>query len=528
MRSFSFIAKNIGRERYLTYVMGEGMELDEDVLDYCEDNEIDEILNIIYEEDDDYDYLTYDVSGKMTLEKYTEGVIDKEKVFNLLRNVAINMINIKEHAIPLSYILLNKSFMYVDPDTLELEFLYLPVESDASVSMEFKSFVRQLMASLKYNVDEDLAYVGQLLAYINGDKFNLRGLINLTEAMMKDSAIAYGAESDISTSDGAEVISDTSLNAEAEKGAMDFMKDLGEVMETLPEIGDDGEEEEVEAPSTNSEADKKVAAKIQDMIDAETKPEEIKAESKEEPKKESKEEPKVESKEEPKAETKTEVKEEAKTDEKAETKAGDNAEDAKNVDNGSVTLTRPVKVSRAAVLKAAADHVDDEAPVEAAGDAAEQISESSKNQTEKKTDVVEELPDAAKKEGTGSGLLNSLIPGNNNDVVDNTIQGNEGTVIKINPYITRVETGERVMITKPVFKIGKASRGVDFHVGGNGAISRQHAFILHKGDSYYLKDNKSTNHSYVDGKQVEGDEEVLLKNNSTIRLGDEDFTFKLS
>ena len=35
MRSFSFIAKNIGRERYLTYVMGEGMELDEDVLDYC-------------------------------------------------------------------------------------------------------------------------------------------------------------------------------------------------------------------------------------------------------------------------------------------------------------------------------------------------------------------------------------------------------------------------------------------------------------------------------------------------------------
>ena len=102
MRTFSFTAKNYGAERYLIYTMGEGMELDEDVLDYCEENEIAEIVDIIYQEDDDFDYFTYDVSGKMTLEQFTEGVVNKEKVFKLLRNVAINMINIKEHAIPLS------------------------------------------------------------------------------------------------------------------------------------------------------------------------------------------------------------------------------------------------------------------------------------------------------------------------------------------------------------------------------------------------------------------------------------------
>ena len=38
MRSFRFTAKNLGHERFLTYVMGEGMEIDEDVLDYCEEN----------------------------------------------------------------------------------------------------------------------------------------------------------------------------------------------------------------------------------------------------------------------------------------------------------------------------------------------------------------------------------------------------------------------------------------------------------------------------------------------------------
>ena len=81
------------------------------------------------------------------------------------------------------------------------------------------------------------------------------------------------------------------------------------------------------------------------------------------------------------------------------------------------------------------------------------------------------------------------------------------------------------MINKPVFKIGKATRGVDYRVSGNGAISRQHAVIVHKGDSYYIKDNNSTNHTYVNDVEIADDEEVLLKDNASIRLGDEDFTW---
>ena len=71
MRSFYFTAKNIGKDRYLTYIMGEGTELDEDALDYCEENEMPQIVDILYEEDDDFDYLTYDITGLMTLEKFT-------------------------------------------------------------------------------------------------------------------------------------------------------------------------------------------------------------------------------------------------------------------------------------------------------------------------------------------------------------------------------------------------------------------------------------------------------------------------
>ena len=226
MRSFYFVAKNIGaHERYLTYVLGEGMDIDEDVLDYCEENFPPEILKIIYEEDDDFDYLTYDVSDLVTLEKFTEKAMDKETVLKIIRNVAIGMINIKEYAIPMSYVLLNKSFMYIDPDNLDITFLYLPVEGDASVSAEFKSFVRQFIAHMKYNIDEDVSFVGQLLTYINGDSFNLRGLIGLSEALMQDAGIGYMTETGIAAEDGTEVVGSASLE---EEGTKDIMKDLGE------------------------------------------------------------------------------------------------------------------------------------------------------------------------------------------------------------------------------------------------------------------------------------------------------------
>ena len=83
MRVFNFKARNIGEERYLTYTMGEDCELDEEVLDYCEENNLKELVDIIYEEDDDYDYLTYDITGKVSLEDYIAREMKTEQVLFL-------------------------------------------------------------------------------------------------------------------------------------------------------------------------------------------------------------------------------------------------------------------------------------------------------------------------------------------------------------------------------------------------------------------------------------------------------------
>ena len=83
------------------------------------------------------------------------------------------------------------------------------------------------------------------------------------------------------------------------------------------------------------------------------------------------------------------------------------------------------------------------------------------------------------------------------------------------------------MLNKPTFKLGKASRGVDYTIDGNGAISRQHAIIIQKDGVCYIKDNKSTNHTYVNDRVIDEGVEEILTHDSTIRLGDEEFVFKI-
>ncbi|MBE5943980.1 MAG: hypothetical protein E7258_03570 [Lachnospiraceae bacterium] len=240
MRAFNFKVRCIGQEKYLTYTMGEDCDLDEDVLDYCEENNLKELVDIIYEEDDDYDYLTYDISGKTSLEECMQMTMNCEKVLFILRNVASSLISLKEQTVHLAYILLNKSFVYIE-DNYDVKFICLPIESKASVVAEFKGFMRQFLANVEYDVNEDLNYVGKLLTYINSDNFNLRGLVGLAEALMEEAGLSFVGTADIDA-DGVEVVSADVPEEEAK--VADFMSDMSDEDQDLPEIGDDEEDEE--------------------------------------------------------------------------------------------------------------------------------------------------------------------------------------------------------------------------------------------------------------------------------------------
>lgn len=570
MRTFNFKARNIGDEKYLTYTMGEECELDEDLLDYCEDNDVKEILDIIYEEDEDYDYLTYDITNLTSLSDYTVNPLRCEQVLNIVRNTAASLVSLKEQTIQLTYILLNKNYIYIDENTFELKFICLPVENKGSVSAEFKGFVRQLLANAQYDVEEELGYVGKLLTYINSAAFNLRGLIGLSEALMEEAGIGF-EENTSTTDDGVEVVaSDEAVisNAQEEKeNVSEFMNNLSESDEPLPEIGDDedGEDkpDEEEEIADDGELDSILPAgmkipepedkEAEEEISKEEAPKAEEAPEKENAAKEAVPEIKVIQDDASEATPQPEVKKPDDAKENNDVKGNKKETDVNLIKNrikelvGEVPTAKTkadkgetiktlaeldqlldskppvikknvVKVNRAALIQSAAEHesATDELKAE---DAPNALAAQNEAENAAHTNETADTQEVKEKKPKSNSILSKTIE----DPKVNTLLN----APKANPYLIRVNTDERIMIMKATFKIGKATRGVDYTVSGNGAISRQHAVITQRDGVCYIKDNKSTNHTYVNGKMLEEGAEEILTHDSIIKLGDEEFQFKI-
>lgn len=95
------------------------------------------------------------------------------------------------------------------------------------------------------------------------------------------------------------------------------------------------------------------------------------------------------------------------------------------------------------------------------------------------------------------------------------------------PYLIRAKNNEKIMLNKPVFRIGKEKSYVDYFIGDNTAISRSHVNIVTRGDEYYVLDTNSTNHTFINGEMIQSNVEIQISHGDKIRLANDEFEFKL-
>lgn len=98
-------------------------------------------------------------------------------------------------------------------------------------------------------------------------------------------------------------------------------------------------------------------------------------------------------------------------------------------------------------------------------------------------------------------------------------------VKKTVPYLVRTKSQEMVEIDKDEFKIGKIPGRADFLLSDNPAVSRMHAIIHHIDGSYYVCDNYSTNHTYLNGERLEAGKNYLLIHGAKLAFANDEFTF---
>lgn len=87
--------------------------------------------------------------------------------------------------------------------------------------------------------------------------------------------------------------------------------------------------------------------------------------------------------------------------------------------------------------------------------------------------------------------------------------------------------GKSVELLSFPFRIGNGKvQGVNLVVPSN-TISRHHATICFNNEEYYIRDENSSNHTYVNGKQIPPYTEIKLNDGDTLRLANEEMKFSL-
>ena len=543
MRKISFKVRNIGSEKYLSYILDDDCEFDEELLDYLEDNKIPELIDIIYEEDDENDYLTYNVTGRTTVDALLSNTVNAEKILGIIRGVASGIVNLRDLGIPASYVVLHKEFTYVNPVTYDVGMLCVPIESEANINAEFRMFAKDLLTSVIYDDNEDCNYVAKLLNLLNADKFTVRNFYSqLTELMesagmrVEENFVDIGSDMSVSQST-VDTASDTSLDDLPEYEDVSFGgdddgddQDVSDEFEESSEVSDifkdldldDGEKTDEPKPSSGidmSVFDDSVFEELEaDNAIDETQDDEGYTEA-------------LTSDMAPHSESGltevaraadgvTEVELDKKEEQKPQLISPDEL-----IDNPPVI--KNIKINRAKIIQKAvveAEEVQTDNPTEQI--IAPQFADDQSAEPETNMEPVTAKNAEPEKTGTGSTVE---LTGGMNVVKDTEPErpASPSGVPKAMPYIVRVNTGERVMVNKAVFKVGKAGRGVDYHVGGNGAISKVHIIIYQREDGCYLKDNKATNGTYLNGTRLDENEEKKLNNDAMISIGGEDFIFKL-
>ena len=600
MKKISFRVRNFDKEQFLTFNIDNEAELDEELLDYLEEEEPAGIVPVIFEEGEEFDTFSYNVTDKIHLSELSEQEINAEMVLLVLRGLVMALIDMAEYRVPVSYLVLNRHYIYIDSD-YKVEFVCIPLE-EMREDVDISHFLRNFLASLRFEPSDNDNYVARLFTYINNHAvFNLRNMLSLVETLMEDLGIEIPDDANeiyAEYHEVEEVSSDTTvLTGKEETDISQVMDDLAaaeeledaEDIETAmsdlaaqseedtgklaaeEEIEEAEEPEEAEEEKTEEpkEAEEEEAEEPEEAEEEETEePEEAEEEEAEEPEEaeeeeteepEEAEEEEIEEPEEAEAEEPEEVAEEKvkepeeakepeqkpakksvmeldeesqemvnklkeklagskkekqpKSTEKEIKKPTFKTKDTSSVgvviqddldeflaekemeeqathhEDSGLKIRKNIKVSRASILKNTQEELKAAEEKEAEQKALEEVTEAE--------DEVTEVAETEEEEVVSNSILSQTISG-----ATGLLRGNVN-VPKVNPYLIRVNTDERIMITKQNFKVGKASMGVDYTVKGNGAVSRVHAVITNKDGIYYIRDNKSTNHTYVNGKMLE-------------------------
>lgn len=529
----NFTYENQGASTWLVYALSDDEMIDSMTLGMITNNAILGLASTMFMQMNAVRYMKYNVSSKIPVSQFFSGPVNKRRLLGVFEGIVNAMLAAEEYMIDAGTILMDLNYIYADVSTCDTTLVCLPV-TGFEQKKDIHMFFKEIMFSTRFDQTENCDHVTKIINYLNGASlFSLADFQSLLGELREGEQSAPAGKTSVRPQNPAPApppypgpdsmppvpnpvprpapgaVSAPQSYPESALPVLERENTAGSVIQSppVPEpntgSGDGGKEKGMSLFYLLRHYDKENAG-----IYKAQKEEKKQQKASKEPRKKGK---------------------------KEKQKKGSGL-----AIPGQMVPPIPPQFSGSSIPQvppaAAVPPIPSAAPVLPFGSApgAGSVPPSVAGQGMPMTvPMPTSVPSAGGGWNPGPDFGNTVFMGAEADEDDRTmimgsLTGNGAAAEpQIHPHLIRKKNNERIPISQSVFRLGRNQDFNDYVIVGNEFVGNTHCHILVRGEEYFIVDDNSKNHTFVNGVMVMPGTEVKLMHGQTVTLADEEFEFRL-
>lgn len=501
-----FCIENQGTNTYLVYTFSEDDVVDTMSLGMLTNNHIQGVTETTFYQMDAVKQVKYNITSKVEIQQMFERTLNRKQVLGIFSGIVNALLEAEEYMLELSSIVLDKKYIFADVSTYETTVICVPVMESQAQSVNLGLFFKELVFTAQFDPTENCDYVTKIINFLNSSPaFSLLKFKQLLDELKFPTP---DKKAEVVKAEAPKKSVQLTQNTDYRSQSEQRMPERKAPVQTRPKVSDASSNMEVsQGTGAKTTAGMQIpgndAAKMQ--TDSVTPANEKQMSRLYLLQHYSKENAAIYK---------------AQQAEKKNAKGGklkkENKQEEQQV---SYVVPGADKLQAAGQNAQPAVQRSQGMPERPVQQQPQRMSEHPVQQPMNQQNPIQQTFHQGVQQPANFGATTVL--NTNMNAETSVLSGPE--VQKQQPYLFRMKNNERIMLNKPVFRIGKERSYVDYFVSDNAAVSRSHANIVEQNGKFYVVDTNSTNHTYVNGRMIQSNTEVLLSHGDRVRLANEEF-----
>lgn len=166
-----FTVESKGTGSFLVYSMAEDDVADSVSMGMIDNNQIEGVIPFQRLQVDDRCYLKYNISSKVSLMQYFDGVVNRQRLISVMDSIASTVLNAAEFMLDPGAFVWDKEYIFVDVATAKAYLICVPVAAKGeNGEVNLERFLRELLLGAQFDQSENCDYVARLLGFFNSKK----------------------------------------------------------------------------------------------------------------------------------------------------------------------------------------------------------------------------------------------------------------------------------------------------------------------------------------------------------------------